>query len=89
MKKNMMLSPIMAVILGMTTALTVIPDAGMDAWAAQTEDAESDDGRGYEVHEEEEPETEEVITEEVTEAQEAQKEAASAAAKALKSYGWR
>ena len=29
MKKNMMLSPIMAVILGMTTALTVIPDAGI------------------------------------------------------------
>ena len=29
----------MAVILGVTTALTVIPDAGMEAWAAQTEDA--------------------------------------------------
>ena len=28
----------MAVILGVTTALTVIPDAGMEAWAAQTED---------------------------------------------------
>ena len=28
----------MAVILGVTTVLTVIPDAGMEAWAAQTED---------------------------------------------------
>ena len=89
MKKIRMLSPLMAVILGVTTAMTAIPAAGTDAWAAQTqdaaqsEDAASDDGYGYEVHEEEAPEPEEVLTEEVLEAQEAQKEAAAKAAKAL------
>lgn len=89
MKKIRVLSPLMAVIMGVTMALTVIPDAGMVAWAAQTEDAAqnedaaSDDGFGYEVYEEEAPEPEVVLTEEEQQAQEVQREAAAEAAKAL------